>query len=86
MTLALQYSDPICPFKDPPPETIDPLENEVKWIVSRIFNIQSVKFSQVIEIARKFLNKEGTVTCIGDNEYDIAETYPTINANMLHIK
>ncbi|KAF0760741.1 Uncharacterized protein FWK35_00022147 [Aphis craccivora] len=68
MTLALQYSDPICPFKDPPPETIDPLENEV------------------IEMARKFLNKEGTATCIGDNEYDIAETHPTISTAMSNNK
>lgn len=30
MTLALQCSDPMCPFKDPPPENIDPLENGVK--------------------------------------------------------
>jgi len=30
MTLALQYPEPICPFKDPPPETIDPLENGVR--------------------------------------------------------
>lgn len=31
MTLALQHPDPICPFKDPPPETIDPLEKGVKY-------------------------------------------------------
>lgn len=86
MTLALQYSDPICPFKDPPPETIDPLENEVKRIVSRIFNIQIMKCPQVIEMARKFLNKEGTATCIGDNEYDIAETHPTISTAMSNNK
>ncbi|XP_022175653.1 uncharacterized protein LOC111037408 [Myzus persicae] len=29
MMLTLQYKEPICPFKDPPPETIDPLENGV---------------------------------------------------------
>ncbi|XP_050061922.1 uncharacterized protein LOC114132101 isoform X2 [Aphis gossypii] len=68
MTLALQYTDPICPFKDPPPDTIDPLENGV------------------IEMAKKFLNKEGTATCIGDNEYDIAETYPTISTAMSNNK
>lgn len=32
MVLALQHEEPMCPFKDPPPETIDPLENEVKYI------------------------------------------------------
>lgn len=26
----MQHSEPMCPFKDPPPETIDPLENGVK--------------------------------------------------------
>jgi hypothetical protein len=31
MTIALQYTEPICPFKDPPPEIIDPLENGVKY-------------------------------------------------------
>lgn len=29
MTIALQYSEPMCPFKDHPSEPIDPLENEV---------------------------------------------------------
>ncbi|XP_060856135.1 uncharacterized protein LOC132933880 [Metopolophium dirhodum] len=65
MTLALQYPEPICPFKDPPPETIDPLENGV------------------IEMARKFLKKEGTATCIGNNE---EETFPTISTAMSYDK
>lgn len=30
MTLALQHPEPVCPFKDPPPEKIDPLEYGVK--------------------------------------------------------
>uniref|UniRef100_A0A2S2QM69 Uncharacterized protein n=2 Tax=Sipha flava TaxID=143950 RepID=A0A2S2QM69_9HEMI len=29
MILALEYPEPVCPFKDPPPETIDPLEHGV---------------------------------------------------------
>eukprot|EP00102_Acyrthosiphon_pisum_P027000 XP_016664210.1 PREDICTED: uncharacterized protein LOC100572133 isoform X2 [Acyrthosiphon pisum] len=68
MTLALQYPDPICPFKDPPPETIDPLENGV------------------IEMARKFLKKEGTATCIGDSEKDLKVHYPTISTAMSNDK
>ncbi|KAL5236768.1 hypothetical protein ACI65C_004178 [Semiaphis heraclei] len=68
MTLALQYTEPICPFKDPPPKTIDPLENGV------------------IEMARKFLKKEGTATCIGDNEKDLKFTYPTISTAMSNDK
>lgn len=31
MVLALQFPEPTCPFKDPPPQTIDPLEHEVKY-------------------------------------------------------
>ncbi|XP_060845094.1 uncharacterized protein LOC132924680 [Rhopalosiphum padi] len=68
MTIALQYTEPICPFKDPPPEIIDPLENGV------------------IEMARKFLKKEGTATCIGDNEYDIKDTNPTVSTAMSNDK
>lgn len=30
MVLSLQYMESICPFKDPPPDTIDPLEDGVK--------------------------------------------------------
>lgn len=32
MVLALQYNELMCPFKDPPPETIDPLANKVSKI------------------------------------------------------
>lgn len=32
MVLALQHSEPMCPFKDPPPEIIDPLENGVRYV------------------------------------------------------
>lgn len=45
-----------------------------------------MKCGQVIEMARKFLNKEKIATCIGDNEYDIAETYPTISTAMFNNK
>lgn len=29
MVLSLQYLEPMCPFKDPPPDTIDPLDDGV---------------------------------------------------------
>jgi hypothetical protein len=37
-------------------------------------------------MARKFIKKEGTATCIGDNEYDFEETYPTISTAMSNNK
>lgn len=57
-----------------------------KQMVRCNFKIQSMKFPQVIEMARKFLKKEGTATCIGDNEYDFKETHPTISTAMSNDK
>lgn len=43
MTLALKHSKPMCPFKDAPPETIDPLENGVitinEFLVYRTYSL-----------------------------------------------
>jgi len=37
-------------------------------------------------MARKFLKKEGTATCIGDNEKDLKVNYPTISTAMSNNK
>jgi len=37
-------------------------------------------------MARKFLKKEGTATCIGDNEKDINFNYPTVSTAMSNDK
>jgi len=40
----------------------------------------------VIEMSRKFLKKEGTATCIGDNEKDLKDTFPPISTAMSNDK
>jgi len=45
-----------------------------------------MKYPQVIEMSRKFLKKEGTATCIGQNENDLKVTYPTISTAMSNDK
>jgi len=51
-----------------------------------MINIHSIKYPQVIEMSRKFLKKEGTATCIGDNEKDSKDTFPTISTAMSNDK
>lgn len=57
-----------------------------KVVFSRILNIESVKYPQVLEMSRRFLKKEGTATCVGDAENPTKTSYPTINTAMSNDK